>query len=548
MKKILFLLPIFFMLILSDFVLASGSLSISSITIPSSATVSDSFTITLSVSGSQVQGDQATGSLTLPSEISCTPTSSQTITLSGGTGSTSWSCSANAAGDYTNQITASVTATDSGTLATLSDNEQTGLNVLSPASLTVSSAINTSSITTSGAALFTVGVNNAGGQSTNYNITFSPSGITFSPSSVTTNSIDGSTLENNAITVSGSTAGTYTLTATVMGSNGQTLNTSQTLTVTSSGSQDTTGPGGGGGSSGGSSSSTKVTVKRGNANITVPSIAAGKMATVSIVKTEDVAFRQINISVSNSVNNIKLVITKLPNLPATVTHSIEGKVYHYIEISKTNITDSDVKKINIKFAVNKTWLTNNNVSALNITMYRWANNKWNELTTTFLSQDSSEALYQAESPGMSYFLIGTRNGEQAAPPEAPTGAAVTCTESWTCGDWSACANSQQTRTCTDANSCGTTTSKPSESQSCTVNKGETTVTAPVQTSILTTVIVIVVVIIACVFIFLQRAKISYYLGKISKKTNNHKKTSYLESLARKTNNVEEEEEEKFTDI
>jgi PGF-pre-PGF domain-containing protein len=472
MKKILFLLPILFMLILSNFVLASGSLSISSITIPSSATVGDSFTITLSISGSQLQGDQATGSLTLPSEISCTPTSSQTITLSGGTGSTSWACSANAAGDYTNQITASVTATDSGTLSTLSDNEQTGLNVLSPASLTTSSTISSSSITTSGTSTLTVGVNNAGGQSTNYNITFSPSGITFSPNSVTTNSIDGSTLENNAITVSGSTAGTYTLTATVMGSNGQTLTASQTLTVTSSGSQDTTGPGGGGGSSGGSSSSTKVTVKRGNANITVPSIAAGKMATVSIVKTEDVAFRQINISVSNSVNNIKIIITKLAGLPASVTHEISGKVYHYIEISKTNITDSDLNKINIKFAINKTWLTNNNIDASNITLYRWVNNKWNELTTTFLSQDSSEVLYQAESPGMSYFLIGTRNGEQAAPPEAPTGAAVTCTESWQCTDWSTCTNSKQTRTCTDANSCGTTAGKPSESQSCNIGQQE----------------------------------------------------------------------------
>jgi PGF-pre-PGF domain-containing protein len=256
-----------------------------------------------------------------------------------------------------------------------------------------------------------------------------------------------------------------------MGSNGQTLATSQTLIITSTGSE-TPSSSGGGGSSGGSSSSTKVTVKRGNANITVPSIAAGKMATVSIVKTEDVAFRQINISVSNSVNNIKIVITKLPNLPATVTHSIEGKVYHYIEISRTNITDSDVKKINIKFAVNKTWLTNNNIDVSNITLYRLANNKWNELTTTFLSQDSSETLYQSESPGMSYFLIGTRNGEQAAPPEAPTGAAVTCTESWQCTDWSACANSKQTRTCTDANSCGTTAGKPSESQSCNIGQQE----------------------------------------------------------------------------
>jgi len=41
-----------------------------------------------------------------------------------------------------------------------------------------------------------------------------------------------------------------------------------------------------------------------------------------------------------------------------------------------------------------------------------------------------------------------------------------CTESWTCGGWSACSGGTQTRTCTDANACGTTTSRPVLSQSC----------------------------------------------------------------------------------
>lgn len=43
-----------------------------------------------------------------------------------------------------------------------------------------------------------------------------------------------------------------------------------------------------------------------------------------------------------------------------------------------------------------------------------------------------------------------------------------CTEDWSCGDWSDCTGDAQTRTCTDANSCGTTDDKPSTSQSCTV--------------------------------------------------------------------------------
>ncbi|MBI4426140.1 MAG: hypothetical protein HY567_01040, partial [Candidatus Kerfeldbacteria bacterium] len=41
-----------------------------------------------------------------------------------------------------------------------------------------------------------------------------------------------------------------------------------------------------------------------------------------------------------------------------------------------------------------------------------------------------------------------------------------CAENWQCGDWSTCTNSQQTRTCTDQNSCGTTNSRPPLDQVC----------------------------------------------------------------------------------
>ncbi len=41
-----------------------------------------------------------------------------------------------------------------------------------------------------------------------------------------------------------------------------------------------------------------------------------------------------------------------------------------------------------------------------------------------------------------------------------------CNESWSCTDWDDCSEDTQTRTCTDANDCGTTENKPAESQGC----------------------------------------------------------------------------------
>ncbi len=46
----------------------------------------------------------------------------------------------------------------------------------------------------------------------------------------------------------------------------------------------------------------------------------------------------------------------------------------------------------------------------------------------------------------------------------------TCTEDWSCDDWTVCADDLQSRTCTDANTCGTEDNKPDESQACVVEE------------------------------------------------------------------------------
>ena len=45
-------------------------------------------------------------------------------------------------------------------------------------------------------------------------------------------------------------------------------------------------------------------------------------------------------------------------------------------------------------------------------------------------------------------------------------APANCTPNWQCSDWDTCTNGQQSRTCIDSNSCGTTQNKPLTAQSC----------------------------------------------------------------------------------
>jgi PGF-pre-PGF domain-containing protein len=205
----------------------------------------------------------------------------------------------------------------------------------------------------------------------------------------------------------------------------------------------------------------------GKANLTIKSLSSGKTVNITILKTEDLAIRKISVSAANNVNNVMIRIKKMQGIPSTIPFEINGKVYNYISIEKENISDSDISKAIIRFAVTRQWMTDNNVDYRNISLYRWESNNWNELPTNYSSNDTIEILFEAVSPGFSTFAIGV-SGSETAPVEESQ-----CTELWSCSSWSECSDGIQTRTCIDINNCGTYVTKPSESQECGATEADT---------------------------------------------------------------------------
>lgn len=461
-KEILFSILVLTLLNFSYIALATGSISITTVTIPTSVTQGDTFTVTMSVSGSTVT--DVKGSLTLPSGLTCTPSGTQTISLSAsGTGSASWSCTASVAGDYSNQITASVSATDSGTGSGLSDSEQTGLRVLTPASLTASSTLSASSVAVSGTVTFTVGVNNVGDSSTTFNISCSASPC--SCGSVANTAVSGDSLVNSQITVTASSsAGTCTVTATVKSPVQSDITTSQTLTVTAS-SGDTTSTTGGGGTA----AAVEFTKTIATASPTQPAVA-----TIESLKAKTLKVDEVTIDVKESVNNVKVTV-KESSLPAGATIAIStdsGATYKYLDIT-TSVANEKIDKVTIKFKVEKSWITNKTIASSTISLQRYANNQWNKLTTTKLSEDDTYIYYEAESPGLSVFTI-TGEKKSAVTQECPfdccsgevdyndkscasgyeckdrkcvVTAPKKCPTCAECTEWGECVDKEQTRTC-----------------------------------------------------------------------------------------------------
>lgn len=225
-------------------VAADASLSVTGVSVPSSVTQGDSFDLTVSVSGEEIQNDQVDVSLTLPEGLSCSPSGSQTVSLTDGTGSATFDCTAEVEGDYSGEITASASGSNTNDGSTISDSTQTGLEVLSPASLTLSTSIDGNTIDEGSSTTLTVVVQNSGDASTSYQLSH-PSATGYS-TTVASGSASG-TVQDGATrtveyTVTGDSSGDYTLTTQLSAGNGQSLSEDDALTVEStggSGPQDT---------------------------------------------------------------------------------------------------------------------------------------------------------------------------------------------------------------------------------------------------------------------------------------------------------------------
>jgi PGF-pre-PGF domain-containing protein len=307
----------------------------------------------------------------------------------------------------------------------------------------ISDSVSPSSVSVTQGSTFTLSINilNSGETTAEGSITVSPSSQ-FSISDCPFTSIPGgqSMGMNCEIAASSSaTVGTQDATLTITTTQGNEIAKSVEVTVSAAPTEDGgVSAGGGGGAAGAPSKRTVVNVTRGKAVITVPSIAAGKMANVSIERAKELGVTEIIINVKNSVNNIKITITKKAKRPAEVKKEITGKVYQYLKIDKENIEDENISSVTIGFRVEKSWISANNIKVSTIALYRWSDNKWGKLETRKISEDGTDVYFQAESPGLSVFAIGGVKTEEAVIKECSS-----CPEAT---DWSECAEGKQRRT------------------------------------------------------------------------------------------------------
>ncbi len=115
-------------------------------------------------------------------------------------------------------------------------------------------------------------------------------------------------------------------------------------------------------------------------------------------------FTEIRISVKNQANQVSMTVTKLEDKPADIEKEVAGKVYQYVQIQKSNLEDENIEKSVIKFKVSKTWVSDNNINKLTVTLNRYTT-EWSKLTTSLVNEDDTYIYYEAETPGFSVFAV-----------------------------------------------------------------------------------------------------------------------------------------------
>jgi PGF-pre-PGF domain-containing protein len=148
---------------------------------------------------------------------------------------------------------------------------------------------------------------------------------------------------------------------------------------------------------------TQVVVNVGSVNMSVPKILANSTATIA-VSNSDTRLTELDINTKNQVQFVGITVNKINLSPLGIT-APQGSVYNQWNVALSNIADTDINQVTIKFAVEKSWITNNSINPNGITLQRFKDNAWQSLTTTKLSEDNNSIYYSAVSPGFSYFAI-----------------------------------------------------------------------------------------------------------------------------------------------
>ncbi len=194
---------------------------------------------------------------------------------------------------------------------------------------------------------------------------------------------------------------------------------------TATASTGTSGGGGSGGAGGGAAGGTSQ-------SFVSTTVTAQAPVSNDVTKSE-IGLTQVEYTLTENANNVKLEVSKLADKPADIASSPpSGTAYSYISITLSGVDSSKVSSGRVKFTVDKSWVSENNADVNSVKLNRWDGSSWSALSTSYTGETDTTYTYEATTPGFSTFAItattragptattGTSTGGEAEPSSGET--------------------------------------------------------------------------------------------------------------------------------
>ena len=116
----------------------------------------------------------------------------------------------------------------------------------------------------------------------------------------------------------------------------------------------------------------------------------------------------VNITGNTSMDIITALVQVLKGTSTLVKTPPEGLVYKNVNIwvgTPGFATSRNIKEASIKFRVENSWMSANNVTSSDIVLVKWNGNSWIELETNVLSKDDTNTFFEGKTITFSPFAI-----------------------------------------------------------------------------------------------------------------------------------------------
>lgn len=127
------------------------------------------------------------------------------------------------------------------------------------------------------------------------------------------------------------------------------------------------------------------------------------------IDRDDIALTEIKFTLENMTENVDIELNVLTESDTLIEAFAPDEVYQYIRIIPTNIQAANLERATIRFRVEKTWISSNDINRENISLYRYETS-WSELDTSLIREDDNHQYYQAPVEKFSLYAV---SGEKA---------------------------------------------------------------------------------------------------------------------------------------